>query len=82
MSQEHHIDAFDLPSFFALHDLNSDGLLSVSEIEAIYGLHHPSVTNKKGMDEAAMESKRKVVVEKVLRDLDKNGDGECKDLGV
>ena len=29
-------DAFDLDSFFALHDLDSNGLLDTSEIEAMY----------------------------------------------
>jgi hypothetical protein len=30
MASEHHIGAFDLGSFFSLHDLNRDGVLDVS----------------------------------------------------
>ncbi len=40
MHTEHHIDSFDLPSFFKLHDLNMDGLWDVNEIKAVYGLHN------------------------------------------
>lgn len=32
---EHHIESFDLASFFALHDLNRDGVLDVSVPEAV-----------------------------------------------
>lgn len=28
--KEHHIGTFDLASFFAVHDLNRDGILDVS----------------------------------------------------
>lgn len=32
MASEHHIGAFDLGSFFSLHDLNGDGVLDVSAV--------------------------------------------------
>lgn len=35
MAQEHHIQAFDLGSFFSLHDLNRDGVWDRSEVESI-----------------------------------------------
>jgi hypothetical protein len=31
MASEHHIGAFDLGSFFSLHDLNRDGILDVRD---------------------------------------------------
>ncbi|KAJ8455426.1 hypothetical protein ONZ45_g18949 [Pleurotus djamor] len=40
MSSEHHIDSFDIRSFFQLHDLNRDGVWDREEIEAVYGVHH------------------------------------------
>ncbi|KAJ9121119.1 hypothetical protein QFC24_004792 [Naganishia onofrii] len=73
MSQEHHIDNFDMESFFHLHDLDQDGYLTIPELEAIYGLHHPHAT--KDTPEDHMESKRKIIIDKVLKQLDKNGDG-------
>ena len=35
MASEHHIGAFDLASFFQLHDLDRNGVLDRAEIEAI-----------------------------------------------
>ncbi|KAE9401915.1 hypothetical protein BT96DRAFT_991581 [Gymnopus androsaceus JB14] len=40
MLKEHHIDGFDIRSFFQLHDLNRDSFWDKEEIEAIYGVHH------------------------------------------
>lgn len=61
-------------SFFKLHDLNRDGILDRSELEAIYGLHHETSREKSGNDE---EHKRKTdeILKKVLDTLDQNGDG-------
>lgn len=61
-------------SFFKLHDLDQNGILSRSELEAIYGLHHESSKKKSGSDE---EHRRKTdeILAKVLAVLDQNGDG-------
>lgn len=67
-------DAFDLQSFFALHDLNSDGLLDKEEIEAIYGVHHLD-SQKKSPDEAAHQAKAQRIVTEVLAKMDTNRDG-------
>ena len=48
MHTEHHIDSFDLESFFKLHDLNLDSYWDRAEIEAVYGLHHHSAGNSHG----------------------------------
>jgi len=73
MHTEHHIDSFDLNSFFALHDLNSDGSWDEAEIQAVYGLHHHSVKGKMPPDH--VDSRADVVVKKVLEKLDTNKDG-------
>lgn len=73
MHTEHHIDSFDLESFFKLHDLDLNGFWDVAEVEAVYGLHHHSVKERlpqKGLQ----EGRASVVVEKVLKRLDTNGD--------
>lgn len=74
MHTEHHIDAFDLSSFFALHDFNSDGQWDEAEIQAVYGLHHHSVKDKMPKDH--VDSRADVVVKKVLEKLDKDKNGE------
>jgi len=74
MVNEHHIDDFDVDSFFALHDLNSDGVWSVDEIEAIYGVHHP-YAQASSPDKQVHDAKAKTIVEAVLKAIDKNGDG-------
>jgi hypothetical protein len=74
MHTEHHIDSFDLNSFFALHDLNSDGSWDEPEIQAVYGLHHHSVKGKMPADH--VDSRADVVVKKVLDKLDTNKDGK------
>lgn len=48
--------------------------MTIPELEAIYGLHHPHAT--KDTPEDHMESKRKIIIDKVLKQLDKNGDGK------
>jgi len=74
MAAEHHIDAFDLNSFFSLHDLDSNGFLDASEIEAIYGVHHTD-SQKKSANEEAHAAKARIIVAEVLKRMDKNGDG-------
>jgi hypothetical protein len=73
MHTEHHIDSFDLGSFFSLHDLNSDGQWDEAEIQAVYGLHHHSVKDKMPQDH--VDSRADVVVKKVLEKLDKDKNG-------
>ncbi|KDN37532.1 hypothetical protein K437DRAFT_259769 [Tilletiaria anomala UBC 951] len=74
MASEHHIGAFDLGSFFSLHDLNRDGVLDRAEIEAIYGVHHSTSVKHSPSPEVHDEKAEKVVAE-VLRRLDSNNDG-------
>ena len=75
MHTEHHIDSFDLPSFFKLHDLNQDGVWDEAEIEAVYGLHHHSIKDKVPEPETR-DDRTRGIVESVLVRLDKNRDGE------
>ncbi|KAF7794332.1 hypothetical protein EIP86_005466 [Pleurotus ostreatoroseus] len=78
MSTEHHIDSFDTPSFFQLHDLNrniSDGFWDREEIDAVYGVHHV-YSQKKSKDEVEHAKKADHIVDTVLKLLDKNGDGK------
>lgn len=75
MHTEHHIDSFDLESFFKLHDLNMDGYWDVPEIEAVYGLHHHSVKEKIPQPEL-IQGRTKMIVDKVLQRLDQDGDGK------
>jgi hypothetical protein len=73
MHTEHHIDSFDLESFFKLHDLNMDGYWDEPEIQAVYGLHHHSVKEKIPTPEL-IEGRTQLVVDKVLKKLDKDND--------
>ncbi|KAH9920215.1 precursor to secretory protein Ssp120 [Epithele typhae] len=72
MATEHHIDSFDLPSFFQLHDLNR--CWDKEEIEAVYGVHHV-YSQKKSKDDVEHQQKADHIVSAVLKLLDKNGDG-------
>lgn len=78
MHTEHHIDSFDLPSFFKLHDLNMDGFWDTAEIQAVYGLKHDASHNHghAKMDPVDIEEKRTRVLAGVLDRLDSNKDGE------
>jgi len=70
--------ALNVPTYTrSLHDLDRDHYLSVPEIEAIYGLHHPTHLSSTGHTAAspALESKRQIIVEKVLSRLDTDKDG-------
>ncbi|ORY23425.1 hypothetical protein BCR39DRAFT_582863 [Naematelia encephala] len=73
MHSEHHIDSFDLESFFQLHDLNMDGYWDEAEIQAVYGLHHHSVKEKIPQPDL-VAGRTQMVVDKVLQKLDKDGD--------
>ncbi|KAG8219397.1 isoprenoid synthase domain-containing protein [Butyriboletus roseoflavus] len=75
MASEHHIDSFDLESFFQLHDLNRDGVWDREEIEAIYGVHHV-YSQKKSKDETEHQKKADHIVDTVLKLMDKSGDGK------
>lgn len=74
MAAEHHIGAFDLASFFALHDLDRNGVLERAEIEAIYGVHH-SLSRKHSPNAEVHDEKADKIVREVLRRLDYNHDG-------
>ncbi|PWY97878.1 hypothetical protein BCV70DRAFT_202370 [Testicularia cyperi] len=74
MRTEHHIMAFNLGSAFALHDLDRNGILDRSEIEAIYGVHH-SESKKHSANHEVHDEKANKIVAEVLRVMDKNGDG-------
>ncbi|KAJ6623059.1 precursor to secretory protein Ssp120 [Mycena sp. CBHHK59/15] len=75
MASEHHIDSFDLRSFFQLHDLNRDGFWDKEEIEAIYGVHH-IYSQKKSKDDEEHQKKADHISGAVLNLLDKNRDGK------
>ncbi|EJD54552.1 hypothetical protein AURDEDRAFT_110142 [Auricularia subglabra TFB-10046 SS5] len=72
MQNEHHIDTFDLRSFFLIHDLDRDGFWDRGEIEAVYGVHHD--WNPKDKDLVKIKEKADQVVARVLKLLDKDGD--------
>ncbi|WFD35699.1 ABC-type xenobiotic transporter [Malassezia cuniculi] len=74
MKSEHHISAFDMASFFQLHDLDRNNVLDRAEIEAIYGVHH-SLSRKHSPDAEVHDEKADRIVKEVFRRLDKNGDG-------
>ncbi|KAF8273823.1 hypothetical protein EI94DRAFT_1769033 [Lactarius quietus] len=75
MATEHHIDTFDLASFFQLHDLNRDGFWDAAEVEAIYGVHHV-YSQKKSKDEEEHQEKATFIVDTVFKAIDKNNDGK------
>jgi len=75
MASEHHIDSFDLRSFFQLHDLNRDGYWDKEEVEAIYGVHHV-YSQKKSKDDEEHQKKADHISGTVLKLLDKNRDGK------
>lgn len=71
MHTEHHIDSFDLASFFKLHDLNMDGHWDINEIKAVYGLHNQK--SKGGAD--GKQHDVDLMMRRVLQILDTNKDG-------
>jgi len=74
MVTEHHIDTFDLASFFHLHDLNRDGYWDKEETEAVYGVHH-IYNKKKSKDDIEHQQKADHIVETVLTIFDTDKDG-------
>ncbi|PWN52787.1 hypothetical protein IE53DRAFT_404967 [Violaceomyces palustris] len=74
MASEHHIGAFDMGSFFALHDLNRDGVWDRAEQEAIYGVHH-STSVKHSENYEVHDEKANHIIKVLGERLDKNGDG-------
>ena len=74
MHTEHHIDSFDLESFFKLHDLNMDGQWDEAEIRAVYGLNHHRIGESVGEMEAK-KARARGIVEEVLKRLDTGEDG-------
>ncbi|KAL1409493.1 hypothetical protein Q8F55_003476 [Vanrija albida] len=77
MHNEHHIDSFDPPAFFKLHDLDSDGFWSADEIAALYGLRHHSVLDPHRASTVPDGLETRVVAE-VLGKLDTDGDDHHK----
>ncbi|KAI9445389.1 hypothetical protein H4582DRAFT_1845799 [Lactarius indigo] len=75
MATEHHIDTFDLPSFFQLHDLNRDGFWDTEEVEAIYGVHHV-YSQKRSKDDEEHQQKANHIVDTVFKAIDKDKDGK------
>jgi len=75
MASEHHIDSFDIRSFFHLHDLNRDGFWDKEEIEAVYGVHH-IYSKKKSKDDIDHQNKAEHIVAAILRGIDSNKDGK------
>ncbi|KAJ5152390.1 hypothetical protein N7492_010685 [Penicillium capsulatum] len=59
MMEEHHIESFDGPSFFTLHDYDSSGTWTPDEIRKTYGLDDES---NNGVD----ESRKAAAVQSVL----------------
>lgn len=80
MHTEHHIDSFDLESFFKLHDLDMNGYWDELEIQAVYGLHHHSLKDKLGRGHA--DGRAQNIVAQVLDALDKDQDGACVCIGA
>jgi len=74
MAGEHHIDKFDIRSFFKLHDLDGDGYHDRSEIEALYGVHH-IYSQKKSKDDIEHQKKADHIVDVILRAIDTDKDG-------
>ncbi|KAJ9669391.1 hypothetical protein H2201_000258 [Coniosporium apollinis] len=68
MAEEHHISSFDAGTFFTLHDYDSTGAWSPTDIQRTYGLKDESAKN-------VPESKKAEVVAEVLRifDADRSG---------
>jgi len=75
MSSEHHIDSFDVASFFQLHDLDRNGFWTPDEIEAIYGVHHV-YSQKKSKDDEEHQKKADHIVNTVLALVDSDKDGK------
>ncbi|KAH7398258.1 hypothetical protein BKA66DRAFT_565877 [Pyrenochaeta sp. MPI-SDFR-AT-0127] len=68
MAEEHHISGFDATTFFNLHDYDSTGLWTSTDIRRTYGLSDPSAASISDM-------KKSMVVNTILDMFDINKDG-------
>ncbi|KAF2829380.1 secretory pathway protein-like protein Ssp120 [Ophiobolus disseminans] len=68
MAEEHHISGFDATTFFNLHDYDSTGLWTSTDIQRTYGLADPSSSH-------ISLTKKDMVVQTVLDMFDINKDG-------
>ncbi|CRK37445.1 hypothetical protein BN1708_001467 [Verticillium longisporum] len=68
MAEEHHMNAWDAASFFALHDYNGDGLWHVDEMQRTYGLMDES-------NSGLAQPRRDDVARQLLALLDADADG-------
>ncbi|KAJ5587313.1 uncharacterized protein N7459_003078 [Penicillium hispanicum] len=59
MMEEHHIEGFDAPSFFSLHDYDSSGAWTSDEVRKTYGLDDES-------NDAVSESRKQAAVRTVF----------------
>ena len=78
MAEEHHIANLDPPSFFTLHDFNSDNVWSPDEIRRSYGMDDRDSKEVKDLREQGDEAVRlkgKEIVDGVLAIFDADGDG-------
>ncbi|CAI7578839.1 hypothetical protein N7533_003151 [Penicillium manginii] len=53
MMEEHHIDGFDAPSFFTLHDYDASGAWTTDEVRKTYGIDDES---NKGVDQSRKDA--------------------------
>uniref|UniRef100_A0A0N5AZG1 EF-hand domain-containing protein n=1 Tax=Syphacia muris TaxID=451379 RepID=A0A0N5AZG1_9BILA len=69
-------DSFNLRTFFALHDLNGDGLLSESELQALFRIELEKIYNDTNPDDDPRERMEEIyrMREHVMKQMDKNGD--------
>lgn len=65
MAEEHHIHEFDRPSFFTLHDYDSNGHWDIYEILKTYGMDDPSARDVPDM-------KKNEITRTILALIDKN----------
>ncbi|SZF05542.1 unnamed protein product [Blumeria hordei] len=65
MAEEHHVHEFDRPSFFALHDYDSNGHWDIYEILKTYGMDDPSARD-------VPEMKKNEITRTILALVDKN----------
>ncbi|KAF8346869.1 precursor to secretory protein Ssp120 [Amanita rubescens] len=75
MASEHHIDTFDVRSFFKLHDLRGNGFLDNDDIEFMYGIRHV-YARALSKDEEEQNRKGDIIVQEVLKIFDLNNDGK------
>lgn len=67
-TEEHHIDGFDAPSFFVLHDYDNSGAWTTDEVRKTYGMDHES-------NDAMTESQKTEAVRRVFDLFDPQNTG-------